>query len=178
MDRAFLEASATNDNNIAAMWMLCVFHVVGIFEKDCKQARVWYDRATRQGGPLTDAADADPFLLSVLALLHAEGFLPEHVRDAEKAIALSERASVCGNAFGQFVLGRCHHKGTGVPQDFTKAVELYQKAEKGNAWAQHKLGVCHSIGHGVPQDFTMAAALYQKAAEQGHLIAKEMLKIL
>jgi TPR repeat protein len=94
---------------------------------------------------------------------------PQNFSDYE-ALALQ------GNVDAMFQLGRCYDKGLGVPQDYAKAVEWYQKAaEQGLAMAQYNLGVCYKRGQGVPQDYAKAAEWYQKAAEQGHADAQNNL---
>jgi TPR repeat protein len=86
---------------------------------------------------------------------------PQNFSDYE-ALALQ------GNVDAMFQLGRCYDKGLGAPQDYTKAVEWYQKAaEQGHANAQNNLGNCYYYGNGVPQNYAKAVEWYQKAAEQG-----------
>lgn len=53
-------------------------------------------------------------------------------------------AAVEGDAVAQIQLGNVHEEGLGVPQDYGKAIEWYQKAAKqGNAIAQYNLGVIY-----------------------------------
>jgi TPR repeat protein len=60
--------------------------------------------------------------------------------------------------------------GKGVPQNFVKAREYYEKAARqGHKDAQYNLGeMLYDNGKGVPQDFVKAREYYEKAARQGH----------
>ena len=71
--------------------------------------------------------------------------------------------------------GRKYYWGAdGVPQDFKKAFELYQKAaDQGYAEAQYQLGVMYWDGRGgTPQDDNKSLEFIQKAADQGHSYAQ------
>jgi TPR repeat protein len=69
----------------------------------------------------------------------------------------------------QVRLAQLYQEGRGVPQDYRKASELYEKAAaRGNALAQVNLGWLYHEGKGVPQDYHKAAELYQKSANQGN----------
>ena len=76
-------------------------------------------------------------------------------------------------------LGVSYEKGQGVPRDYGKAVELYQKAvDQGYAEAQNNLGGLYMNGQGVPQDYGKAVELYQKAATQRFAGAQYNLGVL
>lgn len=65
-------------------------------------------------------------------------------------------------------LGSAYYWGDGVPQDRTKAAELYlRSAEMGNPETQYKIASCYEQGIGVQQDINKAMYWYQKAAKQG-----------
>jgi hypothetical protein len=69
-------------------------------------------------------------------------------------------------------LGSQYQMGFGVPQDYGKAREWYEKAaEKGNADAMNNLGLLYQNGWGVPQDYGKAREWYEKAADKGHALA-------
>ena len=64
--------------------------------------------------------------------------------------------------------------GEGVPQDYKKAIEWYQKAaEQGHADAQYNLGWIYEKGRGVSADNYKALEWYEKAAVQGVAMAQE-----
>ncbi|MCI0701156.1 MAG: serine/threonine-protein kinase [Planctomycetia bacterium] len=76
-------------------------------------------------------------------------------------------------AEADFQRGRDYEIGRGVPQDFVKAREWYEKAAaQGNVNAQNNLGVLYARGEGVEQDYAKAREWYEKAAEQGHAPAQ------
>jgi hypothetical protein len=67
----------------------------------------------------------------------------------------------------------------GVPQDYSKATELYCRAARsGNADAQYALGWMYANGRGVTRDDSVAAQLFTMASDQGHVHAKEMLRYI
>jgi TPR repeat protein len=66
--------------------------------------------------------------------------------------------------------------GHGVPQDYAKAREWYEKAAAaGNARAMALIGVLYADGHGVPQDYAKAREWYEKAAAGGNADARRAL---
>jgi TPR repeat protein/uncharacterized RDD family membrane protein YckC len=76
-------------------------------------------------------------------------------------------------------LGWAYQSGQGVPKDFRKAAEFYQKAaDKGNAVGQANLGWLYQNEQGVPKDLGKAAELYQKAANQRNAFARNQLGVL
>jgi uncharacterized protein len=72
-----------------------------------------------------------------------------------------------GDPQAQLHLGLLYANGDGVPQDYTKARQWYEKAAaQGYARAQSNLGSLYADGKGVPQDETTGAEWIRKAAEQ------------
>jgi uncharacterized protein len=70
-----------------------------------------------------------------------------------------------GDPKAQTYVGEIYEKGLGVPPDYEKAAQWYQKAAaQGYASAQMNLGFLYERGLGVKQDFAMAKKWYQKAA--------------
>ena len=62
-----------------------------------------------------------------------------------------------------------YDQGHGVPQDYTKAREWWEKAAaRGNAKAQFNLGVIYGLGQGVQVDEAKAREWFSKACENGH----------
>ena len=69
--------------------------------------------------------------------------------------------------------------GRGVPKDYAKAREWYEKAAAQNhAAAQADLGFLYENGHGVPKDYAKAREWYEKAAAQNHAPAQFNLGVL
>ncbi|WP_162984147.1 tetratricopeptide repeat protein, partial [Helicobacter felis] len=65
--------------------------------------------------------------------------------------------------------------GQGVPQDYQKAIEYYQKAaDMGHAVAFLALGVLYENGQGVAQDYDKARRYFQKAVEIGDEEVKQL----
>jgi hypothetical protein len=69
-----------------------------------------------------------------------------------------------GDAEAQANVGEIYERGLGVPPDYLKAVEWYQKAaDKGLSRALFNLGTLYEQGLGVEQDTLKALNLYRKA---------------
>jgi TPR repeat protein len=73
----------------------------------------------------------------------------------------------------QTTLGHLYDNGLGVPQDYAKAAQWYEKAAvQGDMKAQYHLGALYENGRGVPQDHAKARLWREKAAEQGYALAQ------
>ena len=84
-----------------------------------------------------------------------------------------------GDVIAQTSLAERYYDGEGVPQNYKKAVEWYEKAaNKGDAQSQFNLGVMYADGKGVPQDYQKALEWYQKAANQGDADVQHLLGIM
>ncbi len=71
-----------------------------------------------------------------------------------------------GDPKAQTYVGEIYEKGLGVPPDYEKAAQWYQKAAaQGYASAQMDLGFLYERGFGVKQDSAMAEKWYRQAAE-------------
>ncbi len=83
----------------------------------------------------------------------------------EGYLSLAEK----GKAKAQHAIGDMYRKGTGVPQDFAKAIHWYTlAADQGHAWAQYELGRLYFSVKGVKQDFVQAYKWLNLAAgDQG-----------
>ena len=74
-----------------------------------------------------------------------------------------------GDASAQFSLGLSYENGDGVPRDYTKARQWYEKAAvQGDAKAQLYLGLQSAFGQGGPVDLAQAHMWYSLAAGNGH----------
>jgi TPR repeat protein len=120
--------------------------------------------------------------LSIITLLAALVFPSGHTAaslpidtSAEDLQALQTQAAQ-GFAPAQNNLGLLYYNGRGVPMDYTKAREWFEKAAaQGDADAQYNLGVLYDFGKGVPRDYAKARQWYEKAAAQGHAFAQNNL---
>ena len=76
-------------------------------------------------------------------------------------------------------LGVLYDNGDGVPQDYAKAREWYEKAaDKGRGDAMLGLGLLYDLGQGVAQDYAKARGWYEKAADKGDVNAMRDLGLL
>lgn len=74
-----------------------------------------------------------------------------------------------GDASAQFSLGLSYENGDGVPRDYTKARQWYEKAAvQRDAKAQLYLGLQSAFGQGGPVDLAQAHMWYSLAAGNGH----------
>ena len=122
--------------------------------------------------------------LSVITLLAAL-FLPSGHASASPPIDISaeelqtlEQAAQ-GDAEAQDSLGVLYAKGLGVPQNYAKARQWFEKAAvQGDAEAQYNLGFLYHKGQGVPRDDVKARQWWEKAAAQGYAWAQNNLGML
>ena len=74
-----------------------------------------------------------------------------------------------GHAKAQYKLGLLYANGQGVPQEYERAQQWFEKAAaQGDTRAQHSLGFLYHSGYYVPQDFVQAHKWYSLAAANGH----------
>jgi uncharacterized protein len=102
-------------------------------------------------------------------------------RAGDFAGALREWRPLAERGFegAQSNLGLMYYKGSGVPQDYTKAAKWFRKAaERSDATAQYNLGYMYSIGQGIPQDYAKAVKWLRKAADQGNANAQSNLGVI
>jgi TPR repeat protein len=77
-----------------------------------------------------------------------------------------------GDARAQFDLGLLYENGDGVPRDYAKARQWYEKsAAQGGTKAQFYLGMQAAFGEGGPLDLVQAHMWYSLAARNGHAAA-------
>jgi TPR repeat protein len=80
-----------------------------------------------------------------------------------------------GDPQAQMFMGYLYETGQGVPQNYTKAVQWYQRAaEQGNTLAQSQLGNMYRLGKGVSQNYIYAYMWFALAAKGGNANAKEL----
>lgn len=69
-------------------------------------------------------------------------------------------------------IGVMYESGTGVEQDYTQALEWYEKAaDLGQITAMGNIGALYMDGNGVEQDYAKALEWYEKAADLGNAYA-------
>jgi TPR repeat protein len=122
--------------------------------QDNATAQQWFKKAAVQGNL---EAEGRPMVLADLQTLPTQ--------------------AAQGDAEAQLKLGDRYKNGEGVPQDYTKARQWFEKsAAQGNAIAQVWLGMLYEDGQGVPQDYVQAymwfnlAAAHTTGYEQEHAV--------
>ena len=110
------------------------------------------------------------------------GTAEQPAADAPRTISAGQLfASVLMNAEnGQpgdmLAVGSLYEQGVGVPRNFTKALEWYQRAaDAGEKEAYLRLGRCYEIGMGAAADMSKAVANFQKSAAMGFAPAQHTL---
>lgn len=100
-----------------------------------------------------------------------EGFAPS-TRIFSKHLTfapISNTEDTHPTATEQFLLGKKHEEGNGVPKDLTVAATWYRKAgEQNEPRALHALAMMHMKGQGVKKDEKEALCLLSEAANYGH----------
>jgi TPR repeat protein len=95
-------------------------------------------------------------------------------RSNQKAVRFYTLAAELGHAPSQYYLGRIYENGTNdVPQDFSKAIEWYEKsakqgheeAKKALKRAKKALSIIQNGANDAPQAFAEAIELYEKSAK-------------
>lgn len=87
---------------------------------------------------------------------------------SDKAISELEDLSEQGDAEASLEIGFRYYSGIGVPQDYSKAIRYFRRAEAlDNAEAQYNLGVMYDNAIGIEHDVDKAFEYYKKSAEQG-----------
>lgn len=90
--------------------------------------------------------------------------------DPSAAVDFLERASAADSPEAQFELAKLFERGTGVPVDEKRALELYQAAaDQGFSDAINDLGFLHYQGGlGLPANSKKALEFFQRAADLRH----------
>lgn len=84
-----------------------------------------------------------------------------------------------GDAEAAYYLGRMHHMGEGVPQNFSQALNWYRTAaDGGHAEGYFSMGQMYEKGQGSPQDFTRAFEAYQAASDLDHMAARKRVAMM
>ena len=127
------------------------------------------------GCATTSDGFVEQFLQSLKGIGYMLGVYDDSLKDSEQ----HKLERLHGSDWGQNKLGEKYASGTGVAQNYVKAVDLYRKAaEQGYAIAQFNLGEMYEKGKGVSQSDEQASRWYVKAAIQGHTDAQNSLQKL
>jgi TPR repeat protein len=111
--------------------------------------------------------------IAVLAVLAAGGITlfyqtREPAFDWPAYVKREQEEAAKGDAMAMYGLGVRYANGEGVPQDYAKSREWYEKAAaRGNVYAMNSLGRLYFYGNGVATDYAKAREWYEKAADMG-----------
>ena len=113
----------------------------------------------------------------IVALILLFGLVIEAVASEEsERFAKIKVFAEQGYALEQAYLGSYYEDGTGVRQDYEKALYWYRKsAAQNNSEGQFQLGESYYHGNGVRQDYEKALYWYRKSAAQNNSISQFML---
>ena len=90
----------------------------------------------------------------------------EYENDYKQKLYLLERLIEKGDISAQNELAYMYRNGTQIPEDDSKAFQLYKKsAEQGNAEAQRLLGFLYYDGEGILKDYKKAFYWFEKSAK-------------
>jgi uncharacterized protein len=101
------------------------------------------------------------------------------VKTQQEAFALLAAGATHGETTAIYDLGVFYQNGIGVPQDYAKAREWYEKAAANDyAAAMSNLGALYEHGQGVPQDYAKAREWYEKAVAKDYALAMSNLGMM
>lgn len=95
----------------------------------------------------------------------------------EEKVRLIQMGAVDGDVASQIYLGVMYAKGIGVPRNYVRALEWFDKADRqGSGEATYYMGVLFRVGvDGVPHDGDKAARLFTEAALRGYDPSRNLL---
>jgi TPR repeat protein len=147
--------------------------------KNYAKAAEWYAKAESTEWSINPAWAGRAHAMYELGWLVRNAWGEPKHGEKELAATIFSAAAEQGHAAAQCKLGTVYFEGDGVPKDFAKAMEWYEKsAEQGYVVAQSSLGEMYEKGHGVPKNRAKAIEWYTKAAEQGYLNAQRRLRAI
>ena len=119
-------------------------------------------------------------IFKVAALVLSFGLMLESVASEESERFSNIKAfAEQGYALEQAYLGSYYEYGTGVRQDYEKALYWYRKsADQNNPEGQYQLGKSYYHGNGVRQDYEKALYWYRKSANQNNPISQFRLGLM
>ena len=127
-------------------------------EANVRQGIEYYQKAANLGNSFALVRLGDLYLYD------------ERVRNHAKAFEMYKNAAELGNSYGFGGLGSMYYSGCHVEENYSKAVEFFEKAVKldeTNCKALKDLAFCYRCGDGVRKDYSKAFELYKQAAECG-----------
>jgi hypothetical protein len=90
-------------------------------------------------------------------------------RDPAEAVKWFEKAADRGDLTGLFFLAEAHQKGTGVPKDYKKALELYERGSNRGDWeAAQAISNMYASGEAGEKNKELSEQWYRKALDLKH----------
>lgn len=157
----WFERAANRGHSEAQLSLGACYDLGNGIAMDKAMAVHWYNKA---------AAQNNPGAIHNLALMHAEGEVPESRRDINKAIDLYLQSAALGHLPAQFNLAMIYDEGAPpeIPQNAREAIKWYQiAAEQGDTDAMFNLGVIFEGEKGIMRDEIQAHMWYTLAADHG-----------
>lgn len=97
-------------------------------------------------------------------------------KDEMRAANLYSAAADTGSVRAQARLGLMYHEGRVLLRDYVEGTKLLcEAADAGDADGQLNCGLAYQVGHGVDADETVAVSYWQKSADQGNVLAINVL---
>ena len=114
------------------------------------------------------------------AIRHFQEFVqgdPTGYLTPQEKVRLIQMGAVDGDVASQIYLGVMYTKGIGVPRNYVRALEWFDKADRqGSGEATYYMGVLFRVGvDGVPHDGDKAARLFTEAALRGYNPSRNLL---
>ncbi|MCM1212899.1 MAG: sel1 repeat family protein [Blautia sp.] len=165
--KAYYEAAGENPYAQIALGFLYL-NGMGI-ERDEEKAQELFDNAIAQG-----CADG---YYGTAVIAESNRDYTAKMEDLNKVVEEGTEPLYIRRAFRG--IGYQYFLGTGVEQDYAKAMEWYEKAvEQGDTTAMTTIGSWYRDGAGVEQDSAKAMEWYEKAVEQGDTDAMSMIGLM
>jgi TPR repeat protein len=100
--------------------------------------------------------------------------LAADAQDYKEALGLYERLVRDDEVRAMLDLGQLHEDGRGVPQNFARAAELYERAAERSPWARAKLGILYLDMN----DFSKSRSWLQRSANEGNGASRNNLGLM
>lgn len=104
---------------------------------------------------------------------------PPSAERAQQILEQNRPLAQNGDASAQYNMGVLYDRGYGVPRDYARARQWYEKAAAQHyPRAEHNLGVMYETGKGVARDPGRAAKWFRRGADDGQAASQNNLAVL
>ena len=158
---------AVNDSNAYAMNVLGIAYMAGKgTEQDSMLAVYWMEQAGKHGYK-------EAYNNLGMMYKNKDG---RDARNLEKAVYYFKKGTESKSVMCSYALGYMLYKGLGCRQDYTQALDLFEKgAGKDHAPSLYMAGLCFRNGYGTEQNEQKATFYLKRAAALGYSPALEEL---